>query len=243
MIKNGNSLQDIFADIRRAYGYEELRNADKRLKNALTSRGIFLSHPVLSALNMRILRAGSSPQSDTLLREMLWRWRSEEARLGIEIDARVFAFSVADDPLLRDAVAHVDPSTRDNRNWRFQVLYGLLWPRGSEVRSRNLATYNPFSQLPPADRDILRSILGTDRQTVLLGSESWWDKLTAILAKEGVVYLTAPAKKADALKTALLELAATPLDVGYLHLYPRLAGLRRHHNTISAILEIKEAVQ
>ena len=243
MIKNDSSLQDIFADIRRAYGYEELRNADKRLKNALTSRGIFLSHPVLSALNMRILRAGSSPQSDTLLREMLWRWRSEEARLGIEIDARVFAFSVADDPLLRDAVAHVDPSTRDNRNWRFQVLYGLLWPRGSEVRSRNLATYNPFSQLPPADRDILRSILGTDRQTVLLGSESWWDKLTAILAKEGVVYLTAPAKEAEALKTALLELAATPLDVGYLHLYPRLAGLRRHHNTISAILEIKEAVQ
>ena len=242
MLENDVELQEIFFAYRSAWGYDQLRQVNGRLHNALNSRGILLSHAVLSALYARILRAGSSTQSDNLLRGILGRWYQEEERLGIEIDARVFAFSVADDELLMEAVAHVDPETKDNRNWRFQVLYGLLWPRGNTVRSSGLTSYNPFNQLPPTDRSILSSVLGTNHKTVILNSADWWERLTAVLISEGVGRLSAPVVEKDALKAALLRLAATPLDVGYLHLYPRLAGLRRYRNQFVAVLEIKEAV-
>lgn len=45
----------------------------------------------MTAINARILRPGSTPETDKLLLDLIRLWHQEEARLGIEIDARVFA--------------------------------------------------------------------------------------------------------------------------------------------------------
>jgi hypothetical protein len=74
-------------------------------------------------------------------------WHEEEERLGIEIDARVFAYVVSNDDQLDRALLHLG-LVQPNPYWRFQEIYGLLWSRGNILRSRALSSYNPFAVLP-----------------------------------------------------------------------------------------------
>jgi hypothetical protein len=47
---------------------------------------------VMTAINARVLRHGSTPETDKLLLDLIRLWHQEEARLGIEMYARVFAY-------------------------------------------------------------------------------------------------------------------------------------------------------
>jgi hypothetical protein len=104
------------------------------------------------------LRPGSNQETDKLLLDLIRLWHQEEERLGIEIDARVFAYVVSDDDQLDKALWHLG-LVEANPYWRFQVIYGLLWARGNSVRSRALSAYNPFAVLPDAERELLLSVL------------------------------------------------------------------------------------
>ena len=67
----------------------------RRLVRVLTQMEVSVTHPVMAALNARVLRPGSSPQSDRMLRGLVDDWEARGDRLGIEIDARVFAYARA----------------------------------------------------------------------------------------------------------------------------------------------------
>ncbi len=45
----------------------------------------------MRAINARVLRPGSNQETDKLRLDLIRLWHEEEERLGIEIDARVFA--------------------------------------------------------------------------------------------------------------------------------------------------------
>jgi hypothetical protein len=74
-----------------ATAYSELKQASDRLRKVLSSQGILVTHPVMTAINARVLRPGSNQETDKLLLDLIRLWHEEEERLGIEIDARVFA--------------------------------------------------------------------------------------------------------------------------------------------------------
>jgi hypothetical protein len=53
------------------------------------------------------LRPGSNEETDKLLLDLIRLWHEEEERLGIEIDARVFAYVVSNDDQLDRALLHL----------------------------------------------------------------------------------------------------------------------------------------
>ncbi len=238
-----DSIKSAFAAVRSADGFKELQQATGNLKNILNSGGILLTHPVLSAINTRILRAGSSPQSDTLIRTMIQMWKQEEERLGVEIDARVFAYVGSTSHHLDHALAHIGQAQLDDLNWRFQVIYGLLWPRGSLVRSQGLSTYNPFAPLPDPDREILKDILIIDDNVIMLEDQNWRDKVVGALAQFGTARIYAPVSKREDLKKNIQDLMVEPMEIGFLNLYPRIESLQRDKDGYYATLDIREAIQ
>lgn len=196
----------------------------------------------MNAINARVLRLGSTQQTDKLILDLIRSWHEEEERLGIEIDARVFAYIASSNDHLDQALSHLG-LVQPNPYWRFQVIYGLLWPRGNILRSRALSSYNPFTVLPDADRELLLDVLQMNDRTVWLDDPDWRAKVEDAFKRGGSVSLIArPAARGD-LKSAILGLAAEPADIGFLHVYPQVEGVQRHPRGFAVRLRVREAIQ
>jgi hypothetical protein len=231
-------------EFRMAYGNEETRDASQKLRRALSNAGVLCTHAVMTALNARILRPGSNPATDEFLYRLISRWKEEEERLGIEIDARVYAYVLAEkDKTLDAAFRDYGLPAGAGVNWRFNTVYGLLWPRGNSVRARALSSYNPFANLPDSDRELLLDILRPAEGQVTLEDQDWKEQVTRRLEQEGIVSLYAKADSLSNLKLALLDLAGEPVQIGFLQLYPQVEGFFRDPYGFVVRLKLREAVQ
>ncbi len=229
------------AGVRGAEGNAPLQAAAARLRRLLSDRGLVVNHAVSAALHARLLRPGTSPTTDGLLRSLVRDWREQEERLGIEIDARVYAFLAAERPESATALASLGPVPHHDPYWRFQTLYGLFWPRGHLVRAQALASYNPYADAPAPDREILLDLLRAGEPSVRLEGD-WQPRVHAALAEHGAVRLEASFDDRDRLKEALLHAAATAVEAGFLHLHPHLASLTLEPGGAEATLDIREVL-
>ncbi|QXE25870.1 putative helicase [Richelia sinica FACHB-800] len=235
-------VADAMAEVRLAQGYGELKQASERLHQVLSSAGILAIHPVMSAINARVLRPGSNPETDQLLLNLISLWHTEEQRLGIEIDGRVFAYVVSNNDQLDRALSHLG-LLQPNPYWRFQVIYGLLWARGNIVRSRALSSYNPFAVIPDADREILLDVLQVGDRTVWLDEPDWREQVEDAFKQGASVSLIARPDAQGDLKSAILSLAVEPMEVGFLQVYPAVEGVQRHLLGFAVQLRVRETVQ
>jgi hypothetical protein len=228
---------------RGAQRHEESLRASGQLRQVLASCAVLVTHPVIAALNARVLKPGSSSQTDELLLGLIRLWRSEEERLGVEIDARVFAYIASSREDLDRALGIVSLVQQPDSTWRFQAIHGLLWPRGNTVRARALASYNRFAHIHDADRELLLDVLRHTEIRVLLDDPNWRREVSEVLKNAGAVSLVARATASDDLKGALLDLVAAPLDIDFLHLYPQVEGFRREPEALVVMLRLRETVQ
>jgi hypothetical protein len=233
----------LLTDVRSATRHEDLQAAVSRLEAGLSKRGVLVTHSVMSAVHARILRPGSSDGTDALLLALIKRWRDEESRLGIELDSRIFAFLASADTALVDALKHVDPNVSNDRAFRFHALSGLLWPRGNAIRSLGLGSYNPFSPLPPPDRELVLDRLTRSSPGIGVETSGWRAAVAAALRKHGIARLTASLNEYEALKAALLGLAVDPLEFDALLLYPQVESIERGPNGFRVTLNLPEAIQ
>src|SRR5947209_11932395 len=90
--------------------------------------------------------------------------------------------------------------------WRFQTVYGLLWPRGYQVHAQGLTWYNPFAEAPAPAREILLDLLHAGEEVVPL-VPGWETQAADALRVRGAVRLTAAPEDRGALKDAILRLA------------------------------------
>jgi superfamily II DNA or RNA helicase len=240
---NDQDVKRRMLDVRSANSQTDTTSTVRELLACLAERGVAVSHPVIAALNARVLRPGSSNQTDALLHSLVLRWRGEEERLGIEIDARVFAFVASASDDVDRAVPPPSRGVGDQRQRRFATVYGLLWPRGSIVRASSLKAYNPYHPHPPTDRALVLTALRTTTPVVHLSDPSWRETLTAALVDRGTAFLRASPTQARDLRSAIIEVQGIPVDAGYLMLHPRVIGLAREEGHLLVRLELREAFQ
>ncbi len=242
LTKTSVEVADAMGDVRLAQGYGELKQASDYLRKVLSSQGILVTHPVMTAINARVLRPGSNPETDQILLDLICLWHEEEERLGSEIDVRVFAYVVSHDDQLDRALLHLG-GVQPNPYWRFQVIYGLLWARGNIVRSRALSSYNPFAMLPDADRELLLDVLQVGDRTVWLNHANWWEQVEEAFRSGASVSLIACPNAREDLKLAILSLAVEPIELGFLQVYPLVEGVQRHPQGFTVRLRVREMVQ
>jgi ATP-dependent helicase Lhr and Lhr-like helicase len=242
-LDNDEQLREGFNDFRDAVGNNQTHAALATLRALLRRRGYRISHSVMTAINSRLLRPGSDTDTDRILRDLINDWKGAEERLGVEIDARVFAYVAARQPRFEDALSHIHADFRSDPQWNFQAIYGLLWPRGNVVRKLSLSARNPYASIPSADRQLLRDCLEDTTSTVSVTDPNWRDRLATLLEERGVARLGAPVGLRDKLKMALLSIVSEPLDVGFLSVYPLVERIESQSDLLEALLVCHEAIQ
>jgi hypothetical protein len=238
-----SDFQDALQQLRAPATHEDLQQYLTHFRQRLTSRGLLLSHPVMVAINARILRPGSSVETDRLLAKLLTRWRDTEQQLGIEIDARVIAYLGSMDDTLDQALPAAVAGVTHLRQWRFSNLYGLLWARGGTVRENALSVYNPYTDLPPADRFLVLDCLPSPTRCVSIETLQWRASIIEQLQQAGQVQLSAPLAQTLALKSAIATLLADPVDMGPVLLPIIVSGVQRGDGELMVNLELSEVLQ
>jgi hypothetical protein len=114
-----------------------------------------------------------------------------------------------------------------------------MWPAGWEARSPALSTYNRFTSLPAAERLLAAALLKDHHATVSVEEPDWRSLVDAALANDGSVKLTATADRRN-MRTALLDLCIEPVDLGFLHAYPRIAQVQRDERGVTVEMELAE---
>lgn len=232
-------------NFRQASGAEETHVCFSELRHALAEEGFVTFHAFLVALVNRILRPGSGFDQDVFFLDAMRKWDDEEARLRIELDARVIAYqlSMSDtlDEVLRNS-GFETPTIRPDQ-WRFGVIYGLLWPRGAHIRQSGLQSYSPFSELPKPEPLLLQAYLAEGLEVVDLSFEDWEEKSLRNLANNGAVTLSCPMTDIARLSNALVFFITNPVQLDYISVYARVRGTRRIGGDLHIDLDIAEAKQ
>jgi hypothetical protein len=229
--------------LRAAGSYDEREAERRRLYGLLSARGLDVGHALSVSLNTRLLTPTSGPALDTLLVNLLDRWRTLEAQLGVAVGVREIAFVFALDADIR-AHARVTAGLPQELGAAeaAQVLANLLWPRGVEISQRALQSYNRYARRRSTDPRLARRLFQRAGRRVELDTAGWRADLTAALARDGSVELFAPNARLAGLRSAVLEALTTPIDVGFLQFFPKLERTERRADGVVVVLAVQEQV-
>ena len=232
-------------EFRRASGADESFKSFTSLRHALADEGFVTFHAFLVTLANRVLRPGSSSESDAFFLDAIQQWDSEELRLGVELDARVLAYRLSRTSDLDSVLSLVgiDAPTVNPDQWRFGAIYGLLWPRGAQIRQSGLRVYSPFTDTPTPDPLLLSAYLREGTVLIDLEKEGWQDVCLTQLAEVGAVTLLCSVASAGVLADALSFLATNPVQSAYLSVFARVQAVRRVENFYRVDVDVAEALQ
>ncbi len=233
--EQNQGVKDGIRAVREANGFGELEKAHTSLHRELQKNGILTVNTFYSALNVRVLRAGTSEKSDQLMTSLLDRWNELEGQLGLDIDARLFAYIASQ---LEDFQEEVQAIISAENT--FGTIYGLLWPRGHVLRANAMKTYSPFQNFNPPDRLLLAPYI--NHQEVAVTDPDWLMKVHSWLIDRAEVTIFGGNKDSFTIKKALLILQATPVEIGVLLLYPQVSGILYENEKIKIKITLPENV-
>lgn len=211
------------------------------LRESLFQIGLPSDPTVVSALATRLLRPASETAVEELCGSLLDRWDALEAALGVEVDLRVFAFVASQSIEVRDALRRVASHDAGADGWVVGQIVGLLWSRGSRLRSASLQAYNPYCELPATERLLVEIIANAPLVTVVFGGDEWRLNLDQHLARDGAAQLRCVSQTDAA--SAVSELMTDPTEVGVLEFHPRVVGVERSSDGFTLTVDIREAHQ
>ena len=240
-----DEIATAFEQVRQAATHAGSMNATERLRETLSSLGIPPTVTLMIALNSRILHAGTSGETDHFVAEALREWNEIESRLRIDVDLRVFClYKSADDGLLNALGLGIStPATLASVAWRYSVLYGLLWPKGAELRVEALKAWNPYELTPSCDRLLVLAAVGQTVQAISIAHPDWFVVFAEALARDGSIDLYDSVDHPKRFSEALLRIGANPIDSETLLVHARLTGVRREGQQFIANFELPEASQ
>ncbi|MFG1828654.1 protein DpdJ [Micromonospora chersina] len=234
-------LVDAMAAYRGAHSQAARVEALSRVRHALRDAGMAPDHGVVSALASRLLRPGSTSATDRAMGQVVGAWDAEERRLGVEIDARTWAFLSSG----REELDHGLPLTGggDLRQRRLDALRSLLWPRGWRMRSAALQSWNPYTVLPDPAPEALRAILIDGTVTVDINDADAAERLRHVLSADGAARLRGgPGQEAE-VSDMLVGLMTEPIETEFLHIYPYVAEVAQTADGATLVrLELAEVV-
>ena len=233
------------ADLRQAEGVGAAHQSLTLLRQALARQGFVTFHSFMVALTNRVLRRGSTPQSDAFFLGAIREWSEQEARLGVELDARVIAYRLARRSDIDAALnfAGIDTPAVNPDQWRMGVVYGLLWPRGAAVRQSGLQLYSPYFDLPQPEPLLVRAYLEAAHDPIDLQDKNWRAQCLARLAETGAATLVCLVQDLERLAEAFNFFATNPVQSGYLSVFARVQAVRRERDQHLVDVDIPEALQ
>jgi hypothetical protein len=167
---------------------------------------------------------------------------TEEQRLGVELDTRVFAYVASQHPEIIRCFVAIPEFAGLGPQWRYGALYSLLWAHGNSIRSRGLHYQHPYYEQAPPEREIVLDFLLRGATVIDVLDEDWNDRVTTELTRSGSARLRVAVSQRERLQQCLLMVSTTPIEVGALLLYPTISRFRQDGLWIEITLQIREAI-
>ncbi|MFC8244005.1 protein DpdJ [Streptomyces chartreusis] len=191
-------------------------------------------HADVAALATRLLRPGSDRATDTAAWALIQAWDDLEAALGVEVDARVVAYTAGagELPLPR-------PLTSDQ-------AFSMLWPRGDQARNHHLESYQPYrdSEQPAVlDRLLVSMVHAHDIPRIDAMTEDWITQYQKVLAHGPEVELALPLNQPELLRSVLLQVPLIVVDREVMRLFGEVVQVSRDHQQVLVRVVIKESEQ
>ncbi|MCG8917388.1 DEAD/DEAH box helicase [Actinokineospora sp. PR83] len=230
---NGDVARAVEA-MRTARSAHETEKALATLREAMTALDGPVTHAVVAALSVRLLRPGSSVHTDRNAAELIALWSDFESRLGVEIDVRVLAYAVGSGRV----------STASGTRLQADQIFSLLWPRGSQVRNQHLMSYQPYlpyDRPPVLDRLLVAAAQCEDLPVISVVESGWEVRYAAELPKSGAVWLTCPVGERHQLGTAIRKVPALPVDRDVLRVYGTVTEAVRDAGSLQIRVELRES--
>ena len=236
-------VADLVGRVRTKTGHTDRVDALADLNNAIGRQGIYSEIGLTIAMNHRILRAGTGPDTDELIRDLVREWHSWEQELGVGIDLQTFCALVSGHPTFSGKARQLLSADAQAGN-DFQsvagVLYGLLWPRQWEVRARVLQSYQAYWNCGYTDPALIRDLLlDPGPEPIEFGAENWEGQFADNLSTKGVVRVRVSSKRREEFRDVLFRLLGTPVEVDYLQFYP-IVSQYQHQDGMILTFVLKE---
>ncbi|MFD8386986.1 protein DpdJ [Streptomyces sp. NPDC059679] len=234
---NGNSAQAM-ATLRAGDSAKEAEAALDVLRESWARLDGPPRHAAVAALSTRLLRPGSGPDTDVTALALVDAWTELEARLQVEVDARVIAYAVGSGKLELDGA----------RSLTADQVFSLLWPRGHQARTQDLKHYQPYADGPILERLLVQAAHDDRLPVIDVTQPAWNDTYRQLLTATSAVELVCPAGNATLMAQALKQVPVTPIDRDVLRVYGEICGVVRHQNElreneIRVRVELREAAQ
>jgi hypothetical protein len=231
-------LQDAIGRLAASWpdGHEAVRSATASLDDALEAAGLVLEHPAKIALSTRLAGPGASPDFLQEVREWLRVRDAAEQTSGLAVEPRTLAALLAD-RADADAYLHLEMPDVPMRS---RAIANVLWPWGRSARGSR--SFNPYVTRGDGSIELLRQHWDAPIETFLF--TEWNDERRVdvhnLLLDGGELLLRVPSSSKRALRTALIDLQTTPVEVGPLWCYPEVLGVHDRGTVADARLVLRE---
>lgn len=239
LIQSGETaVQNAIADLSRTWpnGHEAMRRASEVLDQAVAQAGLVLTRTARIALTTRIAGPGAAPQFPSEIRHWLETRDMAEERSGFVVEPRSLASLLAD-RTAADAYLHL---TSPSQAERVRAIANVLWPWGRSARATR--SFNPYSSgLDPAT-DLLRLCCLEPLEALELGTwdDESRDAVHVRLRERGEIVLRARTGQRRLLRHALIDLQATPIELGPLLCHPDVVGVHDRGDSVEARIRLQE---
>ncbi|WP_327116675.1 protein DpdJ [Nocardia sp. NBC_01730] len=240
-------LRDIVADrptgkpalamaaMRAAKSAEAARIALGQLRSAWAELDGPPRHGAVAAVSTRLLRPGSSPETDAASLRILDEWTALEQRLGFEVDARVIAYAVG-----------IGELQTGGQRLKADQAFSMMWPRGAQARTQHLEYYQPYvgyDRPPVIDRLLIEAAHDENLPTIDVTELGWEKRYQQALAETGAVELVCPVSDRASFSDAISRIPVVPIDRDVLRVYGDLESVTRFGYVYKAKVELREAMQ
>jgi hypothetical protein len=239
-----NALQQAFRRVRGAVTFGDQEAARDALRAALESIGLASTREVVVALNLRLLRAGTSSETDLWVRRLDRLHRRWSRRIGAAIDSRVFAYLAFQHPgtatpltaLLRSLGGAALSDTQ-----LYNAVQHLLLPGCHDSCPECLGHPNRFHDFGAPSRDLARRWIRVEVPEVRWEAVGGRPGLTDRLRRDRRLRLIASSADLRDVASALQAIFAEELDVDDLLMPASLTGAERHGADWLLTIEISGA--
>jgi len=242
---DNTAIADLTNRLRLTQSHQAREDIQIELYQTLGQLGVDVGHALSVSLNARILRPGMGAEWDRLLRDLLVAWEELEAKYHLGVGLREFCYVALHIPKLRESVRNLLQRTYPQAGDAefIQVLGGLLWSRGIEIRQRALQSYNPFRARRLTDPALVRRLLlSSNIPTLPIDNGDWHREFATLLAEYSTVQLQCVVRNEYMLRQAIVHAIAQPVDVGYLQFFPVVERVERTDAVTRVTLSLREQV-
>ncbi|ALO34574.1 hypothetical protein CMT41_07485 [Colwellia sp. MT41] len=228
------NLESSFKTHRESQNFSARVEANTTINDNLRKMGIILSHSFNSILHTRILKAGSSKETDRDLKNWMDRWKAIENELKIEIPLNIASFLIAKE---------ITSDTNVTINKLKDKVIGQLWPRGNVIRQSSTQFYNRFmSGNNRTERLIVEQMISDNGEIINYG-DNWVIELQKGIITKGIVKFVIPPEHISKLNQIILKINTIQIDQLGMFFHIRLNRIDRQLGEIILFVELVEAIQ